>query len=158
MHLQRPLRCAAALVGLLATHVPHAFAGHGQIPVVNGVIGAVPLSDTRTNANAAILAATGNSAISTSTTPGQLRFVENSGVCETTPGVYQASGYGDLTANQSLWSAGVSEPSRFSPTLTLQCSRSRVLPQNFCIRPHVTVFLFFTYTIQVLVFCCTRKP
>lgn len=36
-------------------------------------------------------------------TPGQLRVVENSGVCETTPGVYQASGYVDLTADDSMW-------------------------------------------------------
>ena len=55
-------------------------------------------------------------------TPGKLRVVvENSGVCgwlvpslfynstcvmpflETTPGVYQASGYGDLTETESLW-------------------------------------------------------
>ncbi|EJD46926.1 alpha/beta-hydrolase [Auricularia subglabra TFB-10046 SS5] len=34
---------------------------------------------------------------------GSLRFVENSGVCETTPGVYQASGYVDLNANMSMW-------------------------------------------------------
>ena len=55
-------------------------------------------------------------------TPGKLRVVENSGICgrcilfvgavvtvvfmvsaETTPGVYQATGYGDLTANESIW-------------------------------------------------------
>ncbi|KAI0774787.1 serine carboxypeptidase [Trametes elegans] len=36
------------------------------------------------------------------TTPGQLRIVENSGVCEA-PGVYQASGYADLAENESLW-------------------------------------------------------
>lgn len=34
---------------------------------------------------------------------GSLRFVENSGVCETTPGVFTASGYADLNANQSMW-------------------------------------------------------
>ncbi|KAI0271169.1 hypothetical protein BGY98DRAFT_1006915 [Russula aff. rugulosa BPL654] len=34
---------------------------------------------------------------------GQLRVVENSGVCETTPDVYQASGYGDLAGNKSIW-------------------------------------------------------
>ncbi|OSD06714.1 serine carboxypeptidase [Trametes coccinea BRFM310] len=36
-------------------------------------------------------------------TPGKLRVVENSGVCETTPGVYQASGYGDLSSSESMW-------------------------------------------------------
>ena len=36
--------------------------------------------------------------------PGKLRgVVENSGVCETTPGVYQASGYGDITSDGSVW-------------------------------------------------------
>ncbi|KAF8500349.1 serine carboxypeptidase [Russula emetica] len=43
------------------------------------------------------------SGTSTTPTPGNLRVVENSGVCETTPGVYQASGYGDLSANKSIW-------------------------------------------------------
>ncbi|KAJ7635296.1 Alpha/Beta hydrolase protein [Roridomyces roridus] len=37
------------------------------------------------------------------TTPGKLRVTENSGVCETTPNVYQASGYGDLTSSESIW-------------------------------------------------------
>lgn len=37
-------------------------------------------------------------------TPGKLRgVVENSGVCETTPGVYQASGYGDISTDGSIW-------------------------------------------------------
>ncbi|CDO69371.1 hypothetical protein BN946_scf184961.g13 [Trametes cinnabarina] len=36
-------------------------------------------------------------------TPGKLRVVENSGICETTPGVYQASGYGDLSPSASMW-------------------------------------------------------
>ncbi|CAL1710317.1 unnamed protein product [Somion occarium] len=33
----------------------------------------------------------------------KLRFVENSGVCETTPGVNQMSGYIDIGTNQSMW-------------------------------------------------------
>lgn len=37
-------------------------------------------------------------------TPGKLRVTENSGVCETTEGVYQASGYGDLSTTESIWS------------------------------------------------------
>ncbi|KZS90862.1 alpha/beta-hydrolase [Sistotremastrum niveocremeum HHB9708] len=36
-------------------------------------------------------------------TPGTLRYVRNSGVCETTPQVFQASGYADLTATDSMW-------------------------------------------------------
>jgi len=35
--------------------------------------------------------------------PQQLRFVENSGVCESTKGVYQASGYADLTRSEHMW-------------------------------------------------------
>ncbi|TFK75531.1 serine carboxypeptidase [Pluteus cervinus] len=34
---------------------------------------------------------------------GKLRVTENSGICETTPGVYQASGYGDITSSKSIW-------------------------------------------------------
>ncbi|TFK75532.1 alpha/beta-hydrolase [Pluteus cervinus] len=34
---------------------------------------------------------------------GQLRVTENSGICETTPGVYQASGYGDIASSKSIW-------------------------------------------------------
>lgn len=69
----------------------------GQIPVVDGVIGgrrapstkveAVEVEDLHTDATIV---------------PGALRVTENSGVCETTPGVYQASGYGDLTAKESI--------------------------------------------------------
>jgi len=33
----------------------------------------------------------------------QLRFIKNSGVCETTPGVLQMSGYIDVGTNMSLW-------------------------------------------------------
>ena len=48
-----------------------------------------------------VLSAAGASA----PTPGKLRgVVENSGVCETTKGVYQASGYGDIDENNSIWS------------------------------------------------------
>ncbi|TBU33355.1 serine carboxypeptidase [Dichomitus squalens] len=35
--------------------------------------------------------------------PSQLRLVENSGECETIPGVNQASGYADIDANNSMW-------------------------------------------------------
>ena len=46
----------------------------------------------------------------------KLRFVRNSGVCETTPGVNQLSGYIDVGTNMSMvradasWSAGREEP------------------------------------------------
>ncbi|THH27354.1 hypothetical protein EUX98_g6827 [Antrodiella citrinella] len=68
-----------------------------QIPIVDGVIGGVPKNaptQIHTDAETTTPAAT---------TPGKLRVTENSGVCETTPGVYQASGYGDLTSSESVW-------------------------------------------------------
>ena len=46
----------------------------------------------------------------------KLRFVRNSGVCETTPGVNQLSGYIDVGTNMSMvradasWRAGREEP------------------------------------------------
>ncbi|PFH50862.1 hypothetical protein AMATHDRAFT_75331 [Amanita thiersii Skay4041] len=66
----------------------------GQIPVIDGVIGGVPRTTaTRRPADFEVAA----------TTPGKLRAIENSGVCETTPDVFQASGYGDLTSTKSIW-------------------------------------------------------
>ena len=88
-----------ALLGLLLA-VPRVLAG--QVPVHNGLIGTAPNASTRAASKASVLAASGNGT-SVQTTPGKLRVIENSGVCETTPGVYQASGYGDLSANESLW-------------------------------------------------------
>ncbi|KAJ7448277.1 hypothetical protein B0H11DRAFT_347039 [Mycena galericulata] len=32
-----------------------------------------------------------------------LRFVNNSGICETTPGVHQMSGYVDIGTGMSMW-------------------------------------------------------
>lgn len=87
----------------------------GQFPVVNGVIGGIPVNGFTVQSENFTTAAT---------TPGALRVTENSGVCgmsfpssfptaagglrgviylETTPGVYSASGYGDLTATKSIW-------------------------------------------------------
>ncbi|CAE6534156.1 unnamed protein product [Rhizoctonia solani] len=77
----------------------------GQFPKIDGIIGGVPTDPaTKTTAYAPTepqskIAA----AIPTTRTPGKLRYVENSGVCETTSGVYQASGYADLTSSQSIW-------------------------------------------------------
>ena len=88
----------------------------GPFPVVNGVIGDVPKVHPRLTRKVV-------GAIVNVTTPGKLRITENSGICgmpdsspiptspdtdwfgraETTPGVYQASGYGDLTASESMW-------------------------------------------------------
>ena len=89
----------ALLVGLLPA-LSQVLAG--QVPVHNGVIGGVPEASTRVLSKTGVFSTIGDGA-AVQTTPGKLRVVENSGVCETTPGVYQASGYGDLSANQSLW-------------------------------------------------------
>ena len=81
-------------LSVLAASALHALAR--QIPVVDGVIGGVPSSfDTSVHVDTTLSSA--------ATTPGKLRVVENSGVCETTPGVFQASGYGDLTSSESIW-------------------------------------------------------
>ncbi|KAH9974756.1 serine carboxypeptidase [Lactifluus volemus] len=74
-----------------------------RIPFHRGVVGGVVFPDA-INATSAktleyVLAVGGAS----TPIPGQLRVVENSGICETTPGVYQASGYGDLSQNESIW-------------------------------------------------------
>ncbi len=66
-----------------------------QIPVIDGVIGGVPRDTESVIVETSVSPA--------ATTPGKLRVIENSGVCETTPGVYQASGYGDLTSSESIW-------------------------------------------------------
>lgn len=83
-----------ALLGALLA-IPQAFAH--QIPVVDGVIGGVPTLPREHAYKDTVVGLAGK------TTPGKLRIVENSGVCETTPGVYQASGYGDLTSSESMW-------------------------------------------------------
>ena len=86
----------SALTSLLAA-LPVSTVFGGQIPIVNGVVGGVgsgsPPESRIKLANVQPAA----------TTPGKLRVTENSGVCETTEGVYQASGYGDLTSNESIF-------------------------------------------------------
>lgn len=89
------LRSVTLAVLSLASTLPIIHAR--QIPVVNGVIGGVPTDDEWSQANIK------PAVTPVATTPGKLRVVENSGVCETTPGVYQASGYGDLTSTESIW-------------------------------------------------------
>ncbi|KAF9255947.1 serine carboxypeptidase [Marasmius fiardii PR-910] len=65
----------------------------GQFHAVNGV----------PNAARALAAEPRQSTDNVTTTPGALRVVENSGICETTPGVAQVSGYGDLSATESIF-------------------------------------------------------
>ena len=90
-----------------------------QIPVINGVIGGVSSGDAH-NSSYKTLARSGSSDPS-ACTPGNLRgVVENSCICGEVPlfnthnlscsvlaeekGVYQASGYGDLAPDKSVWS------------------------------------------------------
>ncbi|KAF7367972.1 Carboxypeptidase [Mycena sanguinolenta] len=68
----------------------------GQIPVQDGVLGGVAKLPTP-SVEATSLAP------DIVTTPGQLRGVVNSGLCETTPNVAQASGYGDIAADKSIF-------------------------------------------------------
>ena len=77
-----------AFIGIFTTQLARGVLG-GQIPVINGVLGGVPSSTPSVEDIVQIAA--------TTRTPGKLRVTENSGICETTEGVYQASGYGDLT-------------------------------------------------------------
>ncbi|KAJ7598714.1 serine carboxypeptidase [Mycena floridula] len=82
---------SSALLGLL--QIPAVLSG--QIPVINGVIGGV--SDAPASSFKPTILSTA------ATTPGKLRVTENTGICETTKGVYSASGYGDLTSTESVW-------------------------------------------------------
>ena len=89
--LRRTLTVAALCATFLSGHLAYA----RQVPVVNGVVGGVRTESRPFDVDVA--------AVPAATTPGKLRVVENSGICETTPGVYQASGYGDLTSSESIW-------------------------------------------------------
>ncbi|GLB40492.1 putative peptidase S10 family protein [Lyophyllum shimeji] len=73
----------------------------GQVPVIDGVVGGV--SSSHVDLALSESKVLSNAATNATTTPGKLRVSENSGICETTPGVYQASGYADIAANQSIW-------------------------------------------------------
>lgn len=66
-----------------------------QIPVVDGVTGGIPSSPSSSTSS--------KQKIESAKTVGELRLTENSGICETTPDVYQASGYGDIAEDQSVW-------------------------------------------------------
>lgn len=78
---------------ILAATLPTLVLG-GEFPVHNGVIGGEPQNPT-------VLEEVSN--IVADVVPPKLRYVENSGVCETTPGVYSASGYADLSPTEHMW-------------------------------------------------------
>ncbi|KAF7345755.1 Carboxypeptidase [Mycena venus] len=95
---------------VLFTAVSYALGGKstGQIPIRNGVVGGVGAKKSTTASTSTPTSRPTNTATSIptstpTTTPGALRVVENSGICETTPGVFQASGYGDLTSTESIF-------------------------------------------------------
>jgi len=100
-------------LAILLAALPVAVLG-GQIPVYNGVPGGAPTNVITEKVFSEI------AVDSVSTNVGGLRYVENSGVCgrsppqkfpslyanraiETTPGVFTASGYADLTSTQHMW-------------------------------------------------------
>lgn len=83
-----------SLIGLVSL-VTVVIAG-SEFPVVDGVIGGVPKDKSTAVSSPKVT-------INETITPGTLRYVENSGICETTVGVYQASGYADLSTRQSMW-------------------------------------------------------
>ncbi|KAH7340241.1 Alpha/Beta hydrolase protein [Rhizoctonia solani] len=79
------------------------FALAGQFPEYDGIVGGVPKGSAVKSA--ALVATEPDAAtIPTPVAPGQLRYKENTGVCGINhPGVYQASGYADLTSRESMW-------------------------------------------------------
>lgn len=101
-------------LGVLITIVTtfHAIPAHaGQIPFVNGVIGGVtpgPSTTEQLYENLAQIplnnvhhAQFDNNPVRT---PGKIRIKSrNDGTCETTDGVQHATGYADLTSEDSLW-------------------------------------------------------
>ncbi|KAF5343788.1 hypothetical protein D9757_007134 [Collybiopsis confluens] len=85
-----------ALLPALLAAVPLVLGG--QVPIVDGVYGGV--RDNASSSKGAVKLADLSIA---ATTPGKIRAVQNTGVCETTPGVFSASGYGDLTSTESIF-------------------------------------------------------
>ncbi|KAF8500351.1 alpha/beta-hydrolase [Russula emetica] len=84
---------------LVTIFVLPALISGNQIPVVDGVIGGVPSAGDAHNSSHKTLTRSGSG----DCTPGKLRgVVENSFLAEK-PGVYQASGYGDLAPDKSVW-------------------------------------------------------
>ena len=73
-----PMKHKAAIAFLAAFQVSSAATGGGQIPVVDGVIGGISPNSGSTQSTAQ-----SSSLTSFATTPGKLRFTENSGVCGT---------------------------------------------------------------------------
>ena len=90
---------SALVAGLAALHAAPAFARVNQIPHVNGVHG----GDPSLGAPEQLVDVTSARTVTGAASSDALRVTENSGICETTPGVYQASGYGNVSSTGSLW-------------------------------------------------------
>ncbi|KIY63529.1 serine carboxypeptidase [Cylindrobasidium torrendii FP15055 ss-10] len=88
-----PLR---VLLPLLSVAALVSAASQGQVPVVNGVYGGVTNSTTSPRPSAL-------AKVEAKAKAGSVRITENSGVCETTEGVYTASGYVDVADDKSIW-------------------------------------------------------
>ncbi|KAH8916134.1 serine carboxypeptidase [Atractiella rhizophila] len=85
-----------ALAAIAAT------ASAAQFPVIDGVVGGVPADVLAAHDDSTSKLAIVEQDVTVQAT-GQLRYTQNSGVCETTNGVYQASGYGDIASNKHLF-------------------------------------------------------
>lgn len=90
---------SALIAGLAALHAIPVLARVNQVPHINGVHGGSPELGAHEELADLALVRTVTGAAS----PDALRVTENSGICETTPGVYQASGYGNVSSTGSLW-------------------------------------------------------
>ncbi|KZT32096.1 alpha/beta-hydrolase [Sistotremastrum suecicum HHB10207 ss-3] len=71
-----------------------------QIPSFDGIHGGVPSVASGVEGPRELFK---EAFVNVTPTPGSLRYVQNTGVCETTPGVFSASGYADIAVNQSMW-------------------------------------------------------
>ena len=120
---------SALAAGLAALHAAPAFARVNQIPHVNGVHGGDPTLGSPEQ----LVDVTSARNVTGAASSDALRVTENSGICETTPGVYQASGYGNVSSTGSLW-----------------CVISKL---------YITCQGFLTHTdMQVLVLRSTQQP
>ncbi|KAH8826231.1 alpha/beta-hydrolase [Flagelloscypha sp. PMI_526] len=75
----------------------------GEFPIIDGVIGGVPSANATSEIHGDSSFRDVDPGVEIERVAGALRYTEDSGVCETKDRAYQASGYGDLTANKSLW-------------------------------------------------------
>lgn len=111
------------VVGFVTT-LPVLLVQAGQIPVIEGVVGGVPTSQSTHNSIGHLVESFAQTPLFPESrydtayhqtqdyskarkekpSPGKLRIKsENSGICEETEGVYQATGYGDLSPMESIW-------------------------------------------------------